>query len=204
MVRFFIKVLITALAASLATGSGASAQDGAVPENLSEALSVDLSNTIPITNFDFLEGVWQIDSRHQRSRMNDDQVWLQNDLETEYQILLGGLVALNQTYGAFNGRPMHGFMMRTYDPDIDQWTMQWMSRGYPHLTEQVRGRFRDGFGEFLGTEVNQGRTFAMRFRWYRLGDDHAYWEQSYQDPDSGEWEVNWMMELRRAASDNRD
>lgn len=129
--------------------------------------------------------------------MAPQQEWLENHMETEYRILLDGLVAINDTYGTFNGRDMHGIMIRTYDPDKDEWLFQWMSQGYPHLTEQVRGRFNNGIGTFYGTEINEGRTFNMRFRWKMIDEDHAFWEQAYQDPDTKEWEVNWTLDLRK-------
>lgn len=148
-------------------------------------------------NFDLLEGVWEVESRSLKQRMAPKQEWLENHMQTEYRILLGGIVAINDTYGTFNGRDMHGIMIRTYDPDKDEWRFQWMSRGSPHLTEQVRGRFKDGVGIFHGTETNEGRTFKMRFRWKMIAKDHAFWEQAYQNPDSEEWEVNWTLDLRR-------
>ena len=73
----------------------------------------------------------------------------------------------------------------------------WMSKGYPHLTEQVRGRFQNGVGVFYGKETNAGRDFRMRFRWKMITEEHAFWEQAYEDPETGEWQVNWTLDLRR-------
>lgn len=155
------------------------------------------STCLAMDNFNLLEGKWDVESLSLKNRMSGEQEWLENHMETEYRILLDGLVVINDTYGTFNGRPMHGIMIRTYDPDKDEWLMQWMSKGYPHLTEQVRGRFKNGIGEFFGAETNAGRTFKLRFRWKMISTDHAFWEQAYQDPATGEWEVNWTLDLRR-------
>ena len=152
-------------------------------------------------NFNFLEGKWVVYSRSLLERMSTETVWLENTMETEYTILLGGLIALNNTYGTFNNNPMDAVMYRAYDPDKDEWVMHWMSRAYPHLTEQVRGNFKDGVGIFYGTEVNRGRTFKMRFRWVRLAEDHALWDQAYQNPETGEWQTNWVLELTRIKKD---
>jgi len=151
----------------------------------------------PMENFDILEGIWDVESRSLKNRMSGDKIWLTNRMETKYRILLDGLVAINDTYGTFNDKPVHGIMIRTYDPDKNEWRFQWMSQGYPHLTEQVKGRFENGIGVFYGQETNRGRTFRMRFRWKLISQDHAFWEQAYQDPESGEWEVNWTLNLRR-------
>ena len=151
----------------------------------------------PMENFNLLEGVWDVESHSLKRRMAEEEEWQENHMETTYRILLGGLVAINDTYGTFNNRPMHGFMFRAYDPDKDEWQFHWMSKGYPHLTEQVRGRFENGVGVFYGTETNEGREFPMRFRWKMISDDHAFWEQSYQNPETGEWQINWTLDLRK-------
>ncbi len=148
-------------------------------------------------NFELLEGKWDVESHSLKQRMVGQQEWLENHMETEYRILLGGLVAINDTYGTFNDNDMHGIMIRTYDPDKGEWRFQWMSRGYPHLTEQVRGSFENGVGIFYGTETNQGRTFKMRFRWKMISENHAFWDQAYQDPDTQQWEINWTIDLTR-------
>lgn len=154
-------------------------------------------------NFNLLAGQWNVESHSLKQRMATEQVWLENHMETEYRILLGGLVAVNDTYGKFNGRDMHGIMIRTYEPELDEWLIQWMSRDYPHLTEQVRGRFENGVGVFYGSEVNAQRVFKMRFRWKMITPDHAHWDQSYQDPETLEWEINWTLDLHRKAADEK-
>lgn len=148
-------------------------------------------------NFNPLEGVWTVESHSVKRRMAATNEWQENHMETEYRILLGGLVAINDTYGTFNGRDMHGIMIRAYDPEKDEWQFHWMSRGFPHLTEQVRGRFENGVGVFYGTEINDGRKFNMRFRWKMITEDHAFWEQAYQDPETKAWEINWTLDLKR-------
>ena len=72
-------------------------------------------------NFNRLEGVWSVESHSLANRMADDEVWLENHMETTYRVLLDGLVVVNDTYGTFNDRPMHGIMIRAYDPDKDEW-----------------------------------------------------------------------------------
>ncbi|GJL94742.1 MAG: hypothetical protein DHS20C05_11470 [Hyphococcus sp.] len=144
-----------------------------------------------------LEGIWEVESYSLQERMTDKKIWQRNVMETHYRVLLDGLVVINDTYGAFNNNPMHGIMMRAYDPDLDQWQFHWMSKDYPHLTEQVRGNFKNGVGIFHGTEESNGKLYDMRFRWKMIDDKHAFWEQSYKNPSTQEWEINWTLDLRR-------
>ncbi len=159
--------------------------------------SFDVLTGPPMENFNMLEGVWDVESHSLLDRLATDRQWVENRMETTYRVLLDGLVVVNDTYGTFNGGDMHGIMIRTYDPDLDEWRFQWMSAGYPHLTEQVRGSFADGVGVFYGSEMNGGRMFRMRFRWKLISEDHAFWEQSYLNPETREWEPNWTLDLRR-------
>ncbi len=174
------------------------AHGGAVNAKASDTLFEDgVTHSYPVENFDFLEGKWHVWSHSLRERMSESVEWLENTMETEFTVFLGGLVVINNTYGTFNGNDMDGLMIRAYDPSKDEWEFRWMSRAYPHLTEQVRGRFDQGIGLFYGTEQYDGHTFEMRFRWKQLSEDRAYWDQSYQDPETGAWQVNWILEYRR-------
>ncbi|MEO9469743.1 DUF1579 family protein [Parasphingorhabdus sp.] len=155
-------------------------------------------------NFNWLSGTWMVESRSLKDRLSPDKTWVRNRMETRYRILLGGLVAINDTVGTFNKKPMHGIMIRTYDPDKNEWLFQWLSKGYPHLTEQVRGRFENGIGLFYGTEIHQGQKFNMRFRWKMISRNHAFWEQAYQNPETHVWEPNWTLDLTRPASTELD
>jgi len=151
----------------------------------------------PVADFSFMEGTWHVRSHSLRERMADSEEWLENTMETRFTVFLNGLVVVNNTYGTFNGNPMNGLMIRAYDPDKDEWEFRWMSEGYPHLTEQVRGRFADGVGQFYGTETYRGTEYRLRFRWTMVAEDRAYWDQSYQDPETGRWQVNWILEYQR-------
>ena len=65
------------------------------------------------------------------------------------------------------------------------------------MRAQARGQFEDGAGTFYGKETCKGKTYRMRFLWKHPSDDTAVWEQAYQNPASGEWETNWIMEFQR-------
>lgn len=191
-----VRIGVLALIMQIA-GSGIAMAGGAPG-----AVDFSVADGPKMENFDLLAGRWDVESHSLKQRMAPQQVWLENRMETEYRVLLGGLVAINDTYGTFNGRDMHGIMIRTYEPELDEWLFQWMSRDYPHLTEQVRGRFDNGVGTFYGAEMNAERVFKMRFRWKMIAPDHAYWDQSYQDPETLAWEVNWTLDLRRKGADD--
>lgn len=167
------------------------------PDTLADRADDPSGPVFPMTDFSVLEGKWDVRSESLSDRLGMADEWQINRMETHYRILLDGLVAINDTYGTFDGRDMHGIMIRTYDPGKDEWLFQWMSNGYPHLTEQVRGHFENGVGHFYGREEHRGKEFRMRFRWRMTDENTAFWDQAYQDPVTLDWRTNWKLSLTR-------
>ncbi len=150
-----------------------------------------------MSDFGFLTGRWTI--RHQRLTevMSGCTEWTRFQTGYEAWQLLGGLANMDRTYGEVDGAHFEGVSVRTFDPETGEWTIYWMDIWNTTLREQVRGRFEDGVGTFYGTERHQGIEYRMRFVWKDITATTARWEQAYQDPDSGEWETNWIMEFTR-------
>jgi hypothetical protein len=99
-------------------------------------------------------------------------------------------------FGTIDGDDFEGVSVRTFDRESGEWTIYWIDTGDATLREQVRGRFEDGVGTFYGTELYRGTSYRMRFLWKDIEPTSAHWEQAYQDPHTGEWETNWIMEFR--------
>ncbi|WP_109508246.1 hypothetical protein [Nocardioides speluncae] len=74
---------------------------------------------------------------------------------------------------------------------VGTWAIYWVDSRAPELGEPVRGRFRDGVGEFFCEEVQEGRPVVVRFRWTVLDDENATWEQAFSTDDGSTWETNW-------------
>ena len=66
----------------------------------------------------------------------------------------------------------------------------------------MHGGFAGDRGEFHGTDTDDGREIQVRFVWERLGPDQARWSQAFALV-GGEWELNWVMEMRRVAGGER-
>ena len=148
-------------------------------------------------DFDFLSGKWTIRHRRLDKCMVGCDQW--TTFETDYEAwqLLAGLANADRVFGHFNNKPFEGASVRTYDPVLKEWTIYWMDIWNTDLRAQARGRFDDGVGTFYGKEVYQGTTYRMRFLWRDITPASACWEQAYQDPVSGAWETNWIMEFTK-------
>ena len=150
-----------------------------------------------MNDFSFLIGRWMI--RHHRlkeSMVNSDE-WRTFDTEYEGWPLMHGAGSVDRVFGQVNGDDFEGVSVRTYNKESDEWTIFWMDTSNTTLREQVRGRFENGVGTFYGSEDYQGTSYRMRFLWKDMTNASARWEQAYQDPDTGEWETNWIMEFKK-------
>lgn len=150
------------------------------------------------SDFDFLFGRWSVINRRRKEWLAGCEGWEEFTLDYEAQPLLGGAANLDRIWGERNGASFEGVSVRTYDKTLDAWTIYWMDSVGVRLTEQVRGHFRDGVGEFFGEEPFKGRDRKLRFLWRSDGAEGPLWEQAYYDDDRGDWETNWEMLFSRA------
>jgi len=152
-------------------------------------------------DFDFIYGEWTILHRKLKERMAGSDEWLEFETNYEAWPILNGLANADKAFGVVGGDYFEGMSIRTYDVEKDLWTIYWMDTSHPLLQEQVRGRFENGVGIFFGEEMLNGKTYRLRFLWKKNADDSLRWDQAFQDPETKEWETNWIMEFTRKTAD---
>jgi len=135
--------------------------------------------------------------RHQRLKesMVDSDEWITFETGYEAWDMLEGAASVDRVFGLVDGKPFEGVSVRSHDNETDEWTIYWMDIRNSKLREQVRGRFKSGVGTFHGTEIYRGVSYRMRFLWKDITETTARWEQAYQDPETGDWETNWIMDF---------
>ena len=146
-------------------------------------------------DFDFLPRMKRIKHRRLTECMAGSEDWASFETHYEAWVMLGGAASIDRVWGEIGGASFEGMSVRTYDPGAGEWTIYWADTANPTLREQVRGRFGAGVGTFYGTEEYRGVTYRMRFLWKDIAEASARWEQAYQNPESGEWETNWIMDF---------
>jgi hypothetical protein len=92
--------------------------------------------------------------------------------------------------------PIEGLTLRLYNPQSRQWSIYWANskNGAMGTSPQI-GQFKNGRGEFYGTDTLNGKLIYVRFVWTNTNTPH--FEQSYSDDGGKTWEVNWMTEQTR-------
>ncbi len=154
-----------------------------------------MQTMIDIQNFDFLIGNWQVENRRLKDRLTKCEEWIEFQAEMETKSILNGLALMDEMKSTHYGDNFIGLCIRMYNPGTKQWRIFWADTANPgnYIKEQVTGEFKNGIGEFYGTELYKGEEVKLRFIWKRPSINTAIWEQAYYDEKEKEWETNWTM-----------
>lgn len=148
--------------------------------------------------FDFLHGRWNVVHRKLKERLADSKEWFEFPGTLSVAPILGGL-------GNFDENELHdpngayqASSLRLFNPGAKQWSIWWFDSRLPAVEPPVVGGFRGNKGTFYADDVFKGQPIRVRTTYEPLTPDHAQWTQAFS-PDGGvSWEVNWVMDFKRA------
>jgi hypothetical protein len=151
------------------------------------------------TEFDFLFGNWLVRHRRLTARLAGSDVWQNFDGQSNTQPILGGMGNIEDNLIDLPDGSYRAAALRTYDAATGKWAIWWNDRRTPHILDlPVIGQFVDDIGTFMATDTFNGKPIVVRFVWSDVSGQSPRWEQAYS-PDNGQsWEVNWVMDFRRA------
>ena len=149
-------------------------------------------------DFDFLFGIWKVESRRLARRLEGCTEWQELRAENETRPVLGGLGNVDKFTATFpDGKPIEGMTLRFFDPKTKLWSIYWVDNWGCELQPPVIGRFKRDRGEFYGNDMFKGKPIHVRFIWVKKSRNSAHWEQAYS-PDGGRtWETNWISDFTR-------
>jgi hypothetical protein len=147
-------------------------------------------------DFAFYNGTWDIANR----RRDADGVWQEFAATGTVAMHVDGLVQVDRYDApAFPGRGhVKAVTVRAYDTTTGLWSIVWLSNYAPPDFRPLTGWWEGDTGEFRQTiEDDDGTPLDAKFRWYRLDDDHARWEQFWSRDGGATWDQDWTMEMTR-------
>jgi hypothetical protein len=159
--------------------------------------------TSAANDFEFVYGNWQVHNRKLRDVADPDcRDWVDFDATSEVFPLLHGFGHIDRMYvdSPPDGEPFEGFTLRLFDPATRLWSIWWSSTRAPgRLDPPVVGSFDSGHGVFECEDVLGGRAVHVRFEW-QSHPAHPVWQQSFSFDDGNTWQLNWIMQFERPAS----
>jgi hypothetical protein len=160
-------------------------------------------------DFDFLIGTWEVTNRRLLAPLTGSTGW---DTFPGVSICAGRIFDGGANFDeiVFPTKGTRGLTLRLYNPERDEWSLNWAASLDGRLTPPVTGRFGpDGRGEFLGDDFHRGdfhrgdfhrgEKVLCRYLWSGISVTTARWEQAYSTDGGQDWETNWTMDFQRLA-----
>ena len=153
-------------------------------------------------DFDFEFGTWKIHLKRLLNPLTGSTTWVEFDGDSVTQKVWDGRAQLEQfeTDSPVGGH-IEGLTLRTYNPKTRQWGLYWANSKDGRLFVPQIGEFKDGRGEFYAQDTINGKSVFIRFIWSNTNTSTPHFEQSFSEDGGKTWEVNWITDQTRVASE---
>ena len=149
-------------------------------------------------DFDFALGSWKAHLKRLEHPLTGSQTWVEFDGTFVARKVWDGRAMIEEVELESPGGHIEGLTLRLYNAQTHQWSIYWANskNGAMDASPQV-GQFKNGRGEFYGTDTLSGKLIYVRFVWTNTNTNTPHFEQSYSDDGGKTWEVNWMTDQTR-------
>ncbi|HZQ23330.1 MAG TPA: hypothetical protein VFA89_11070 [Terriglobales bacterium] len=177
-------------------GAGVAQTDGAAAAKLGSQTTT--SERDGQHDFDFALGSWKAHLKRLEHPLTGSKTWLEFDGTFVARKVWDGRAMIEEVELDSPGGHIEGLTLRLYNPQTRQWSIYWAnSKNGVMDTSPQRGQFKNGSGEFYGTDTLNGKLIYVRFVWTNTDTSNPHFEQSYSDDGGKTWEVNWMTDQTR-------
>ncbi|MFD1322185.1 hypothetical protein [Micromonospora sonneratiae] len=151
-----------------------------------------------VGDFDFLVGTWEVANRRLLRPLTGSTEWDEfPGTAVCHAPLFDGAANLDEII--FPTKGFRGLTLRLFDPQRQEWSLNWANSRTGRLEPPVVGRFGDdGTGRFHGDDTYDGTPIRCRFVWSRITSTSARWEQAFSTDGEQSWETNWVMTMTRS------
>jgi hypothetical protein len=142
-------------------------------------------------DFDWEIGAWDTHVRV-RAPLSEEGAWTEfrgTSIVHAFAEGRANLVDLNVANGE---RRIEGVSLRLFNPQTQQWSLNFASMRDGQLTAPVYGGFDDGRGVFYGQDTVGGRVVLVRFVISDASANAARFVQSYSADGGVSWIDNWI------------
>ena len=149
-------------------------------------------------DFDWEIGVWKTHLRVLKPNPDGTAAWVTYEGTSNVIPIWncrGDMVELDAT--GPDGRHIQAINLRLYDPESQQWSLNFANAASGAMSVPVIGEFRDGIGTFYDQEPIGGREVLVRNVWSDITANSAHFVQSISDDGGRTWTANWIADDTR-------
>lgn len=174
-----MKFLVLGAGLVIATATSASAQSGSQHD------------------FDFWVGTWTCVCKRLVHPLSGSSEWTEFQATNRTRPLLEGKGWMDEYQADRPTGHVEGLTLGLYDPRIDQWSLYWWNPAGGPMGEPIRGRFRNGRGEFFQDDTFEGKKIRVRNLWVAREPGVVRWEQAFSVDEGKTWETNAVSDWTR-------
>jgi hypothetical protein len=191
--RSFLFVFVLSFGAYV--GAGAAQTDGTAAKLGSQTTTSERDGQ---HDFDFALGTWKSHLKRLEHPLTGSKTWVEFDGTFVARKVWDGRAMIEEVELDSPGGHIEGLTLRLYNSQTHQWSIYWANskNGVMDTSPQV-GQFKNGHGEFYGTDTLNGKLIYVRFVWTNTDTNTPHFEQSYSDDGGKTWEVNWTTDQTR-------
>lgn len=184
---------------ALLTAGGMLAATGAFAKSHS-AQAANVTTEPGARGFDFLHGRWNVVHRKLKERLAGNNEWFEFPGTLDVAPILGGLGNFDDNVLRDPKGVYQASSLRLFNPNSKQWSIWWFDARLPSVEPPVVGGFEGRKGTFHADDVFKNQPIRVRTTYEPLTPDHAQWTQAFSPRDTEQWEVNWIMDFKRATA----
>ena len=143
-------------------------------------------------DFDFEIGTWKTHLRRLVHPLTGSTTWVEYQGTTVVRKVWNGRANLVELTADGSAGHIEALSLRLYNPQSNQWSLNFASSNSGTLSQPTIGEFRNGRGEFYDQEAVNGRAIYVRFVISDITPESCHFEQSFSDDGGKTWEVNWI------------
>jgi hypothetical protein len=144
------------------------------------------------TDFDFEVGTWQTRLSRLQAPLTGSTTWVKYQGTTVVRQALNGRANLAELAVAGPAGRLEGVSLRLYNPQTQQWSLNFANARDGRLTVPAVGSFKNGRGEFYNDDVLNGQKIRVRFIVSGITANSCRFEQAFSADGGKTWEVNWV------------
>lgn len=147
--------------------------------------------------FDFNFGTWKTHVSRLVHPLTGSTTWTEYDGMSVVRKVWDGRASLFELEVEGPAGHIEGVGLRLYNPQSRQWNLNWANSSVGMLDGGMIGEFKDGRGEFYGTDTFNGQSILVRNGFSNITPSSSRFEQAFSADGGKTWETNWIMTFTR-------